>query len=115
MKKSPRRSICALLLLCAASSLAVQDPQTSMALLDTKLSTLGHEIAQIDKTLAQTSRSSTERSVLKKKRATLQTERASLIQSREIGKAVRDNPLVKYGDENGNTNHAAQVDKLFEK
>ena len=104
-----------MLILCAANCVAVQDPQVSNAVLDTKLSTLGREIAQIDKALARTSPRSAEHNALNKRRAALQTERKSLIRSKEMGKSVRDNPLVRYGDEDRTVNQSAQVDKLFEK
>ena len=115
MKTASKSSICALLILCAANCLAVQDPQISIAELDTKLSTIAHEIAQIDKTLVRTSPRSAEHNALNKRRAALQTERKSLIQSKEMGKSVRDNPLVRYGDEDRTVNKSAQIDKLFEK
>jgi hypothetical protein len=114
MKKSLKSSICVLLILCATNCLAVQDPQTSMALLDIKISNLDRDIAQIDKALARTTPKSTERTALGKKRAALQNERTSLIQSKIISKSVSESPLVRYGNENATINQPAQIDKLFE-
>lgn len=115
VKTSLKRNICAMLILCAGKCLAVQDPQTSSARLDTELSDLDCRMAQIDQSIARTSPNSAARIALNKQRVALQAERKSLLQSKAIGKSVRDHPLVRYISEDCASKPSGQIDKLFEK
>lgn len=104
-----------MLILCAGNCIAVQDPQISIATLDAELSDLDCQMAQINQSIAKTSPHSAARIALNKQRVALQAERKSLLQSKAIGKSVRDNPLVRYIGEDCSSKPSDQIDRLFEK
>lgn len=115
MTISWQNCICAMLLLGAGECLAVQDPQTSSTILDAELSDVDCQMAQIDQSIARASPHSAARIALHKQRVALQAERKSLLQSKAIGKSVRDNPLVRYIGEDCSSKPSDQIDRLFEK